>query len=67
MQAAECYVNSVPKAMRLREETTVELSAFTDYGQKIRANCSRVIVGKEDVIEKDSGLLYLFRPSAAGG
>lgn len=30
----------------------MELSAFTDYGQKIRANCSKVIVGKEDVIEK---------------
>lgn len=30
----------------------MELSAFTDYGQKIRANCSKVIEGKEDVIEK---------------
>ena len=30
----------------------MEVSAFTDYGQKIRANCSKVIVGKEGVIEK---------------
>ena len=30
----------------------MEISAFTDYAQKIRSNCSRVILGKEDVIEK---------------
>ena len=30
----------------------METSIFTGYAQKVLSNCSRVIVGKEDVIEK---------------
>ena len=30
----------------------MEISMFTSYAQKVLSNCSRVIVGKEDVIEK---------------
>ena len=44
------YGNSI--YMIQREEKTVEVAAFTDYAKKIVSNCSRVIVGKEDVIEK---------------
>ena len=44
------YGNSIH--MIQREEKTVEVAVFTDYAKKIVSNCSRVIVGKEDVIEK---------------
>lgn len=30
----------------------METAIFTGYAQKVLSNCSRVIVGKEDVIEK---------------